>query len=131
MENTVADVQRKFPKNYIDITVFYYTHLIDTLSRWGVYEGDIKRAMKLFDNPLWGLSKEEQKRYVIDILNREDIGKRLTDASVRKDAAEMYTIIKNKDYNSFIKEYKKEKRKESIRQNKLLIGIYRKLRGIT
>ena len=141
MENTAADVQRKFPKDYIEITVFYYSHLIDTLTQWGVYAGDIKRhydtsfvisvygAMKLFDNPRWDLNKEEQKRYVTDILNRSDIQERIKGASVRDDAVWMYEIIKNKDYDAFIKEYKKEKRKEAVRQNKLLIGIYRKLRG--
>ena len=143
MENTAADVQRKFPKNYIDITVFYYSHLIDLLTQWGVYSGDIKRhydtsfvvsvyhAMERFENPLWNLSKEEQKRYVTDIMDREDIQSRLQGASVRDDAVWMYEIIRDKNYNAFMKRYNQEKRKEAVRQNKLLIGLYRKLKGST
>ena len=141
MENTAADVQRKFPKDYIDITVFYYTRLIEILSQWGVYAGDVRlhydtsfvltvyQTMEWFENPVWGLDKQGQKRYVTDIMDREDIQRFLTDASIRDDAVEMYEIMKNKDYDSFIKAYRKKKRKDSIRQNKLLIGVYRKIKG--
>ena len=136
MENTAADVQRKFPKDYFDIIAFYYQHLIGIISSWGMYEGDIKRhydttvvisvfkAMMMFDNPRWALSKEEQKEYVLHILNRADMRAMLEGADIREDALWMYRIILEKDYNAFMKYYRKEKRKEKLRENKLLMKAY-------
>lgn len=140
IENTAATTNRKFPKNYIDINVAYFDKLIGILTSWGIYSGDIKKhydtsfviavyeTMGMFENPIWNLSKEEQKQYVMDALTREDIQNRLVGADVRDDAMSMYAILVNNDYAAFMKVYKKEKFKDSIRKNRFLIGIYRKLR---
>ena len=139
-ENTTATTNRKFPKNYIDINVAYFDKLIGILTSWGIYSGDIKRhydtsfviaiyeTAGMFENPVWNLSKEEQKQYVMDALTREDVQRRLIDADVRDDAMPMYEILVNHDFDAYMKAYKKEKFKEKIRQNKLLIGVYRKLK---
>ena len=136
MENTQSDVQRKFPKDYFDISMIYYQRLIQIISSWGMYSGDIKRhydttvvisaykAMEMFDNPRWGLSKEEQKQYVITILNRADLRGLLENADVREDALWMYRIIQDKDYGAFMRRYRKEKRKDKLRENKLLMKAY-------
>lgn len=141
IENTDATTNRKFPRNYIDINVIYFDKLIGILSDWGIYSGYIKQhfdtsfviavygTMGMFENPVWDLSKKEQKQYVLDILNRDDIQERLVNADIRDDAKVMYTIIKSRDYHAFMKEYNKEKLKERIRQNKFLISAYRKLRN--
>lgn len=140
IENTATTTNRKFPKNYIDINVAYFDKLIGILASWGIYGGDIKRhydtsfviavyeTAGMFENPVWNLSKEEQKQYVTEALTREDIQKRLDDADIREDAIPMYEILKKHDYDAFMKAYKKEKLKGRIRQSKLLIGIYRKLK---
>lgn len=140
MENTTADVQRKFPKDYFDISMIYYHRLIEIISSWGMYTGDIKRhydttvvisvfkAMLMFDNPRWGLSKEEQKQYVLTILDRPDMQKLIENADVRDDAIWMYEIIRNKDYNAFMRYYRKEKRKDKLRENKLLMKAYHALK---
>lgn len=140
-ENTVADVQRKFPKNLIDINIYYYTHLTELMTSWGIYTGDVKRhydstfiiaiysAMDRFDNPRWRLSRSAQKAYLEDILNRPEIESFLPEASVGDDVREMYNIILHKDIKQFLRLHKKERFKESVRSNPLLIGLYRKLKG--
>lgn len=141
MENTVADVRRKFPKNEIDIVTFYYPHLIDILTSWGVYGGDIKThydttfvlsvysTADRYDNPLWKLDKAGQRGYVLDCLGRREIQEYLPRANVREDALPILEIVKNKDVNKLMKLHNREKRREAVRQNKLLIGIYRKIKG--
>ena len=141
MENTLDDVRRKFPKDYINISIFYYTHLIGILTSWGVYSGDIKThydssfvlsvysTVNRYDNPRWRLSKSEQREYIEDILNRREITEFLLTAEVRDDVIPVYELVKAKDTDKIIKLHNKEKRKEAMRNNKLLVGVYRKLKG--
>ena len=141
MENTADDVRRKFPKDYMDTIVFYYPRLIGILSGWGVHQGDIKRhydstfvlsvysTADRYDNPRWELTKEEQRAYIADCLGRTEVISFLPGADVREDVLPVLEIVKNKDVSALMKRHNQEKRREAIRQNKLLIGIYRKLRG--
>lgn len=141
MENTVDDVRRKFPKNYMDIIVYYYPHLIGTLTEWGVYSGKIKRhydttfllstysTADRYDNPRWNLGKAEQREFILDCFERKEVREFLPNADIRDDAKQIYDIVSKKNADLLIKLHNKEKRKEAVRQNKLLIGIYRKLRG--
>ena len=141
IENTVEDVRRKFPINYIDITVYYYTHLIGLLKDWGVYDGDIRihydssfvlsiySTINRFDNPRWGLSKEEQRKYIDDILDRGEITDFLYDARVRDSVMPVYELLKAKDTDTIIRLHNKERRRDAVRKNKLISGIYRKLKG--
>lgn len=141
MENTVADVRRKFPKNYIDIIIYYHTHLMEILRNWGVYDGNIRvhydssyvlviyDCADRYDNPLWELDSQQQREYIADILNREEVVSFLPTAVVRDDVRPKREILLNKDIKQIIRLHKKEQFKESIRQNKLLIGLYRKLKG--
>ena len=141
IENTAATTNRKFPINYIDINIQYFDKLHGILHSWGVYTGDIKLhydtsfviavygTLGMFENPVWDLNKEQQKKYVMDILTRKDVQQRLVGMDVRDDAAWMFKILLNHDYNAFMKQYKKEKIKNRIRENKLLIGMYRKIKG--
>ena len=140
IENTAESTNRKFPITYIDINVIYFDKLISILSSWNMYCGEIKQhydtsfviavygTMGMFENPVWNLNKEQQKKYVFDILNRQDIQEMLIDADIREDAIWMYEILKNKDYRLFMKYYKKEKIKNSIRKNRAIMGIYRKIK---
>lgn len=143
IENTAATTNRKFPKNYIDINIAYFGKLIDILSSWDMYEGDIKRhfdtsfvlavyeTMGMFENPVWGLDKEGQSKYVHDILNRDDVQNRLSGADIREDAMTEYKILVDRDEKAFFAAYKKEKRRASLRKIKPLMWIYRKLKGTT
>lgn len=136
MENTQADVWRKFPKNYIDINVYYYTYLKEILTSWGVYKGEVKLhydtsfvlavygTLTMCENPNWGLDKTAQKEYVKEILNRDDIQGFLVNADIRDDAKKEYNIIVKKDENGFFKAYKREKWKERLRKNKFIMKIY-------
>ena len=142
IENDISGVQRKFPKNYIDINVAYFKKLISILSSWEIYKGDIKRhydtsfaiavweTMCMFENPVWNMSKKEQKEYVTDIMKRKDIKDMLYGADIRENIKEQYRIIADEDYQAFIRRYKKEKFRDKIRNNKAIIGIYRALKGI-
>ena len=142
IENSVESTYRKFPITYIDISVSYYDKLISILTSWGVYSDEIKQhydtsfvlsvygIMEMFENPIWNLNREQQKKYVLDIMNRQDIQNRLILANIREDAVLKYFIIKNKDYNSFLKHYKRERIKSKIRHNKTLIWLYRQLKSI-
>lgn len=141
IENDTAGVQRKFPKNYIDINIAYFGKLISILSSWGIYSGDIKRhfdtsfviavyeTIGMFENPVWNLNRSEKKEYVTNIMHREDIKSLLSDADIREDTAEKYRIITEGDYKAFMRGHTKEKLKNKLRNNRVLIGIYRKLRG--
>lgn len=137
IENTVETVQRKFPKNYINTNIMYYTHLISILKDWGMYEGDIKlhydtsfvigvyETINMFDNPVWAMSKSEQKEYVSGILNRNEITGFLADADIREDEKRHYETLKNKDMTAILKEHRKEKIKDALRKNKIIMGAYR------
>lgn len=141
IENDTSGVQRKFPKNYIDINMAYFGKLISILSSWGIYKGDIKRhydtsfalaiyeTMCMFENPVWNMNKQEQKEYIIGIMKRKDIKELLRNADIRDDAKEQYRIITDGDYKAFMRRYRLEKSKDKIRSNSILIGIYRKLKG--
>ena len=141
VENDTAGVQRKFPKNYIDISVIYYKKLISVLNSWSIYNGNIKKHydtsfvlsvygdMCMFKNPVWNMSKKEQKKYVTDIMKRKDIKDMLYGADIREDVKEQYRIITEEDYQAFMRLYKIEKLKDIIRNDKVVIGIYRTLKG--
>ena len=141
LENTVEDVRRKFPKNLIDINLMYYTRLMDTMTSWGVYSGKIKEhydtslvlsvysTIDRYDNPLWQLNKQEQIGYINDILNRKEIESFLPGALVREDASLKYTLIKNKDVKQIMRLHDREKRRQALRDNKLIMKIYRSLHG--
>lgn len=137
IENTQEGFNRKFPKNYIDIVVKYYSHLKEILIGWDVYEGFIKEhydtsialaiygAMESVDNPNWKLNKRERKQFVGDIMAREDVQKMLTDCIVREDVKEVYRILVEKDVKTFFKRFNREKFKDKLRRNKLVYGLYR------
>lgn len=140
MENTQADVWRKFPKNYIDINIFYYTHLMELMRDWGVYEGKVKEhydtslllsvydTLGMYDNPKWEMNKQEQKEYVQEIMGRKSVQDFLHDAVIREDAREEFQIIFAQDVKRFLKRDKRRKRREKI--SKSYLGkIYRKIRG--
>jgi len=140
MENTQEGTWRKFPKNYIDITLRYYTHLKEVLSDWGVYQEGIKLhfdssfvisvfvALSMCDNPNWGMDKKEKREYVLAVMTREDVKAFLAEACVREDAKDTFNILISQDVDAFFKAYKKEKRREKLRKNKLLMKIYRLLK---
>ena len=142
-ENTVDDVRRKFPKDYIDIVIFYYTHLIGILTRWGVYSGDIRihydstvvlavyNAADRYDNPRWGLSRSEQRAYIMDIFSRREVRDFLPGAQVREDVIPELEILRNMDADAVMRRHNKEKRKQAIRRCEPLMRMYRKLRGRT
>ena len=141
IENTVAGFQRKFPKNYIDIVVTYYSHLKDVLSGWEMYKGDIKvhydssiaiavyEAMEALDNPNWNLSKTEKHDFVKSIMGRKDVQKLLDGAIVRDDVKNTYKILIEQDEKAFFKNYRRKKMKDKLRQNKVISSLYRFVRG--
>ena len=141
MENTVDDVRRKFPVDYIDIVTFYYPHLIGILTDWGVYRDRIKlhydstfvlsvySTADRYDNPRWGLTKEQQREYIADCMSREEVTSFLPTAQVREDVLPVLRIVRDRDVKELMRLHNKEKRREAIRNNKLLIGVYRKLKG--
>lgn len=105
MLNTASDVRRKFPKNYIDICIAYYTHLIDVLTSWGVYTDKIRRHYDssfvisifatacMYDNPRWHLNRKGKKSYINDILNRSEVRNFLKAADVRPDVTDKYKML--------------------------------------
>jgi hypothetical protein len=141
MENTQADVWRKFPKTYYEIIIVYNTHLIELLKEWGVYEGEIKKhydtsfviglyeSAKMCDNPNWDLSKKEQKEYVEKIFSDERALNALSKASVREEEKYRLQIVLEKDVKAFFKEYKREKFKDKLRKNKVIRAIYKLIKG--
>lgn len=141
MENSAQDVQRKFPKNYIDINIFYYTHLKDVLSNWEMYQQEIKQhydssfvmsvyeTIEMFENPQWKFNKKEQKDYIYNIMYREIIQKNLLEANVRDDVKEKYNILLNQDIRTFMKKYKIKKMKNIIRKSQWIVKFYKKIWG--
>lgn len=141
MENTAADVQRKFPKNIIDVNIYYYTHLIAILGEWGVYHGAVREhydssfvlsvytAADRYDNPQWGLDRAQQRAYIDDILCRPEVERLAASAQVRDDVRPVLEILRTKNTRAVIRRHRREQRRERLRQSKLLTGIYRKVRG--
>lgn len=142
MLNTSEDVQRKFPQNYIDICISYYTHLINILKSWGVYSGEIRShydtsfAISIFatacmyDNPRWNLDSPQRIAYIDNIMRRPEVREFLADAIVRNDATERYTILKNTNPQALIKYKKKEDFKDALRSSKLLMLPYRFMKNL-
>lgn len=140
INNDSDKVNKKFPKNYIDIIIYYYTHLKQILSDWEMYSDKIKEhydssfvlgvfsAVNMFDNPKWGFSKKEQNEYVENILNKKEITEFFTDITISKDCLTEFTLIKNKDIKNIFKAHRKEKFKNKLRNNKFIVKLYRKLR---
>lgn len=140
-ENTVAGFSRKFPKNYIDITVIYYTHLRDILSSWGMYDGDIKlhydtsfvisvyETMGMCFFMDWGFNNLSQKQYIENIMQRQDIIDFIKTACVKEEEKYKAKIILDKKVNKFIKLCKREKFKDKLRSNLFLRKIYCFVKG--
>ena len=140
MENTQESTWRKFPKNYINIVIYYNTHLKEVLTGWGVYKDDIKLhydssfaisvfgALGMCDNPNWGMDKLAKREYVASVMAREEVQSFLAEANVREDALEAFDILRKQDVNAFFKADRKEKRREKLRKNKLLMKMYRLLK---
>lgn len=140
IENTVEGFQRKFPKNYIDIIVLYYSHLKDILTSWGMYEGDIKthydssiaiavyEAMEALDNPNWKLNGREKHQFVADIMGRDGVQVLLKGASIRDDVKETYRILADKDEGAFFRNYRRKKFKDKLRRIKFLMMMYRHIK---
>lgn len=82
-ENTQSLVWSKFPKDYIDIQIFYHQHIKALMSEWGIYSGDIQRhydnsfaiavrgVLDFCFNPNWNYNKAQKFDYVCDILDKE------------------------------------------------------------
>lgn len=140
INNDIGKVNKKFPKNYIDINIYYFYHLKEILSGWEMYSGEIKKhydssfilgvcsAINMFDNPVWKLTKKEQKEFVENILDKKEITDFFADATIRQDCLAEYNRIKNKDVKGIFKAHRREKFKDKLRNNKFLMKIYRFLR---
>lgn len=142
MLNTASDVQRKFPKSYIDICVAYYTHLIDVLKSWGVYSDKVRKhydssfvisifaTVCMYDNPRWQLNRNARKLYVTEILKRSEIRSFLQDADVRSDVTDKYEMLLKADHTAIMRYKVKEDLKDKLRSIKILTYPYRLLRRI-
>ncbi|MBO4251197.1 MAG: glycosyltransferase [Clostridia bacterium] len=142
LNNDSDKVNKKFPKDYIDINIYYYYHIKEMFESWGMYKGDIKThydssfllgvygSVNMFDNPLWKLTRKEQKEFVENILNKKEVTEFFAYADVRQDCMTEYNLIKNKDIKGIFKARRKEKFREKLRNNKFLITIYRCLRRV-
>ena len=140
LNNEAEQVNKKFPINYIDINILYYKKLKSIFESRGMYCDRIKHqydssfvetiyaTINMFDNPRWGLNRNEQKRYILDILNREEISEYLINPSIREDVVWKYEIIKEKDLNRILRIHRKEQLKDRVRNNKLLMSIYHSVR---
>ena len=136
IQNTAESVQRKFPKNYIDINIAYFDDLTSKLESWGMYHGNIKQhydtsfviavyeTISMFENPQWNLSKKEKKQYIVNIMDMAEVQKKLICADIRDDVMKQAEILRNKDYSAFIIDYRIKKLKDKLRGNKLLMRIY-------
>ena len=140
LNNDSDKVNKKFPKNYIDINIYYYYHIKEMFESWGMYKGDIKThydssfllgvygSVNMFDNPLWKLTRKEQKEFVENILNKIEITEFFVYADVRQDCMTEYNLIKNKYIIGIFKAHRREKFKDKMRNNKVLMKIYGCLR---
>lgn len=136
IENTNESVYRKFPIDYIDINIAYFKKLINILSSWNMYKGDIKihydssfiiaiyETMSMFDNPNWNLSKTMKNEYIKNIMNNRYIQSFIDDASIREDVQQMADIIKSKDIGLFLDKYRLVRLKDKLRQNKTFMKVY-------
>lgn len=140
-ENTQLLVWRKFPKEYIDIQVFYFTHLRELLSSWGMYDGWVKEhydssfilalesCVNLFDNPNWHLTRSQQREYVKNCITRQEVTDFIPYASVRPDCQDLFSMIKSGNVSALMNRHHREVIKEKLRGNgfaRYLWGIYKK-----
>lgn len=141
IENTLESIQRKFPKNYIDINIKYFSTLISHLLSWGIYEGDIKQhyddsfvkaiyeTMEMFENPVWNMSKKEQIAYIKAIMSKHEIQNMLKKMNFNGDTRIKADIIKNQDYTKFRRYYQLKKMKDILRKNKMIMRLYHVIRA--
>ena len=141
LNNDAEKVNQKFPINYIDFNIAYFYKLKNVFKRRGLYCGDIKKqydtsfvetifaTINMFDNPRWGLNKEGQIKYILGILNRKELTEYLETPHIREDAMWQYEIIREKDINKILNLHKKERFKDTLRNNKVLMSLYRAIRN--
>lgn len=140
LNNDLAKVNQKFPKNYIDFNIAYYQKLKEIFIKHGIYKDEIKKqydssfvetiyaTINMFDNPRWNLDKSEQKKYIVDILKRNEVIHYIETASIREDVLWQYNIIRDQDLNKILKLHRKELLKNKLRKNKILMKFYHFLR---
>ena len=132
INNDTAKVNRKFPKNYIDINVAYFSHLKELLTGYGLYEGKVKEhfdtsfviavyeTASRYENPRWGLDRAGKIAYVRGILEHPGVWAYLADPQIRPDVQEQYRVLLSRDPKILMRAHQKEVRMEKLRQNKLL-----------
>ena len=137
IENSKADVYRKFPKDYKDIIIYYNAHLKEVLYNMDVYYDDIKlhydttfilglySAITMCNNPNWQMNYKDKRAYILDIINDEYVLNRINDVVVREDSKKILTYIMNKDVDKILMNMKIEDLKDKLRDNKLVMNIYR------
>jgi len=141
-ENTQESTWRKFPKDYIDIQVFYFTHLRELLTSWGVYNGWVKEhydtsfviaidsCAQMYDNPHWGFNRAERRSYVMNCISRPEVIDFIPNASVRADQTETFDLIKSRNVSAIMRRHRMEIIKASLRSNRFLYAIWRGLKRL-
>ncbi len=132
INNDTEKVNRKFPKNYIDINVAYFSHLKELLTEYGLYEGEVKEHFDTsfviavyetagrYENPQWKLDQKGKLKYVRGILEHPGVWAYLTAPSIRPDAQKQYQILLSRDPKALMRAHKKEVWMERLRHNKFL-----------
>lgn len=139
-ENTQESTWRKFPKDYLDIQIYYFTHLRELLSSWGMYNGWIKKhydtsfilaiegCAKMYDNPRWNMNRRERRDYVLDCISRPEVLEFIPGASIRKDQIDTFELIKNRDVSEIMRRHRVERFKDTIRQSRIFQIIWKTLK---
>lgn len=133
--NDSAGVNRKFPKNYIDINIAYFSHLKELLTGYGLYVDQVKEhydtsfviavyeTANMYDNPNWGLNRKGQLQYIRNVLEKPEVEAFLENASIRADEKRKYKILCTKNPKKIIREHKKELFWQKIKSNQFLRTI--------
>lgn len=116
-----AEEEKKYPKNFIDIKIIYYSRLIQKLRAWGVYTQEVKQyydnrffrhywnAMGLCFQREWNLSREEKKMYIAGIFNKPEIQMFISDAQLEERYKKKSAVIRKKDVDSYFGIVRREK----------------------
>lgn len=135
-ENTQESTWLKFPKEYIDIQCFYFSHLRDILSSWGMYKGKIKQhydtsfvlaiesCANMYDNPNWALNRAAKRDYVMRCMSRKEVRDFIPGAAIRKDCNEIFQLIKDCNVSAIMRRHRNERIKDAMRRNTVISTIW-------
>lgn len=125
--NNQSNVWMKFPKDYIDIVIYYNKRLVELMVQWEVLKNETKifcdsafiagvwETCVFCLNPNWKMGKKQKYEYIQNILNMEYVKRRAIQANVRQELYKYMILIRKGSANCILNEIYNNRFENSIK----------------